>query len=135
MSFLKLREYKAKDINEPQTLIINKSKGTIRGVLRVFYITDRKFQVAFMPALNVSGYGKTQDEARSMLREIIEDYFTGLLELKRVKLMAELSKFGWQSGSFKKRFENTAHVDKEGILRNLAMPKNTPVVESMVEVA
>ncbi len=132
MSLLQIKEV---DNTGSQELRINKNKGTINADLRVFYIEDGKFMVAYIPGLELSGYGETKDQARSMLEEVIIDYFDTLINLKRDEITRELSQYGWEKGIYQKRFVNKVHVDKQGILNNLELPENTPITESMLEVA
>jgi len=117
-----------------QTLIIHKAKGRINGTMKVFMIQDGEYWVTFMPALDLTGYGKTTDEADSMLKEALDDYFMKVINLKSDQIQKELSKYGWVKGFFSKRFKNSVYVDKEGILKNFELPKDTPIKESMVQV-
>lgn len=118
-----------------QELQINKSKKRINATLQVFYIQDGAFKVAFIPALNLSGYGKSHKKACEMLEEVMSDYFHSLIVLKKDQLLSELSKYGWTTKLFRKQFINNTFVDKYGVLKNFKLPKNTPIKESMVEVA
>lgn len=120
---------------QPQTLSIKKNKKVIKASLTVFYIKDGEFMVALMPGLNLSGYGKDKAQAEIMLRDVLDDYFESLIKLKQNDLNAELAKYGWKHTPYSKQFQNTAHVDKKGILRNLNMPNDTPIEKSTLQVA
>ena len=118
-----------------QSLTINKSKGSVNGVLERFIVQDGDYIVAILPALNISGYGKDMKEANEMLLEGVNDFFESLINLKQEAIEVELGKYGWKQGLFKKRFENKAFVDENGILKDFELPKDTPVSKSLIEVA
>lgn len=124
-------------VYKKQTLSINKRKKKINAKVNLFFITDGEFKVAFIPALNLTGYGKNNKEALEMLNEIGGDYFQSLVETTQAQMQSELSKYGWKKGTFKfnKQFENTTHIDKDGVLRNFKLPEGTPIEESMAQVA
>lgn len=111
--------------NPSQSLTINKSKGSITGILERFIVKDGNFHVSILPALNISGYGKSSKEANEMLQEVLNDYFESLIKLKQELLEAELVKYGWKHGIFKKLFENTAFIDEYGVLKNFDLPEDT----------
>lgn len=124
-------------VYKKQTLSINKRKKKIKARVNLFFITDGEFKVAYIPALNLTGYGKNNKEALEMLNEIGGDYFQSLVETTQAKIQSELSKYGWKKGTFKfnKQFENTTYIDKDGVLRNFKLPEGTPIEESMAQVA
>lgn len=124
-------------VYKKQTLSINKRKKKIKARVNLFFITDGEFKVAYIPALNLTGYGKNNKEALEMLNEIGGDYFQSLVETTQAKIQSELSKYGWKKGTFKfnKQFENTTYLDKDGVLRNFKLPEGTPIEESMAQVA
>ena|ERR1051325_8155385 len=133
MAFGKLRKVPGK--KGIQFLVIRKHKNSIEINVKYFLITDGKFKVVFVPALNLSGYGKTAEEAHSMLEEAMDDYFGRIIKFKQDVLIHELSKFGWKLVSASKRFENRAYINKEGILRDFKLPEGTPIEERMVSLA
>ncbi len=137
MGLLRFKEIKNKDVNKPHTatLVINKSKGKIKATFRVFHILDGNFKVAYIPALNLSGYGKSDENAYDMLKEVLSDYFGSLVSLRKDQLLSELGKYGWTAGFFAKQFTNNTYVDKDGVLKNFELPKDTPIVEKILEVA
>jgi len=134
MSFSKFKKLSVSE-NPSQSIFINKSKGHIHGVLKVFQIQDGEFIVVYCPSLNITGYGKTVDEAESMFKDSINDYFESLMVLKKEAIDSELSLLGWDHGYFAKRYENKAFIDKQGVLKNFELPKDTPIKEKLIEVA
>ena len=123
-------------VYKKQTLSINKRKKRINAKVNLFFITDGEFKVAFIPALNLTGYGKNNKEALDMLNEIGGDYFQSLVETTQAQMQSELSKYGWKKGTFKfnKQFENNTYIDKNGVLKNFKLPEDTPIEESRVQV-
>lgn len=116
-------------------LKINKSKQKINSVIRIYTVKEGKFKVIYVPAFDLTAYGKNDNEAKEMLREVLEDYFGSLIELKLDQIRSHLVKFGWSVGIFRKQFENTKKLGKKGVLRHLKLPQDTLVEESMLKVA
>ena len=111
-------------------------KHSVKALLNVFTIVDGEYSVAIAPALNLSGYGKTDEGATEMLKEVIIDYFESLMNLQPYQALKELEKYGWEKQWFsKKKFENRAFIDEYGVLKNLELPENTPVKKSTLQVA
>ena len=122
--------------NEPEVLRIRKSKRvpkTIRGRLVVFTLNDNKFIVKLIPSLNISGYGETESEAESMLKEILGDYFESIIKLRKDKLIRELSRYGWELGPYSRKTFKAIPINKNVILDEFGLPQDTPVKESMLE--
>ena len=119
-----------------ETIKINHKKF-VKGTIKVFFLSDGEFRIAYTPALNFTGYGKDDDEAGDMLKEIIKDYLETLVNMSPYKAQKELEKYGWEKVSIfsKKKFENRSFVNKNGVLRNLDLPEDTPITESKLELA
>jgi len=133
------KSFVTSDIEKPERLYIRRRKRgpkTINAILKTFTINDGTFIVKLIPALNISGYGETESDAESMLKEILGDYFDSILELKHYKLIHDLSKYGWKLGPYsKKTFKKTIPINKDIVLNEFGLPKNTPIKESMLQVA
>lgn len=128
-----IQELKIIDSASSQYLKINKSKGTIQGILKIFNIQEDTGIVLYIPTLNMSAYGDTSDEALEMLKEILDDYFISIMDIRTEAMLKELKKYGWQVHSiFKKRLENHTYIDRDGILKNFELPKETVIKESML---
>jgi predicted RNase H-like HicB family nuclease len=120
----------------PQKLTINYRKREVSALLQIFLIKDGTWHVAYVPSLNISGYGKTEAGAYKMIKEVFEDYFVSIIKLDKEQISRELSKYGWErNAGFKKHYENKSYVDKFGVLNNFNLPKETPIKESKIEFA
>lgn len=87
----------------------NTSKGIVRGRLsaddrtvnvRLSFISfeDSGCKVIYCPALDLSGYGKTEEEARSSFETVLEEFFK--YTIHKGTLKEELESLGWKrSGS------------------------------------
>ena len=125
----------APPVDQP-SIYINRSKGEFKAQFNVFYLKDGDYIVAYAPNFEMSGYGLTDEDASRMLKESLSGYSQMLLTLKEDELLAELAKTGWRQKSFaKKRYENAAHIDKDGVLRNLDLPADTPIREHSLSLA
>ncbi len=118
-----------------QHIWINKSKKVTSGIIKVFMIEDHGHKVAYIPSLDITGYGKSDKLAIDMLRDAIGDYFGSLVKLSQKKIQAELKKYGWEKGMFTKKYENSAFIDKKGVLQNLNLPITTNIEESLISVS
>jgi len=127
-------------INQSQQEVIklNLRKGEGHGTIRVVEFKDHQFYVAYMPTLNLSGYGDTENEALDMLfKDVLMDFFEHLMKLSETEVTEELAKYGFmKSGYFKKRFTSVGpHVELSSILSKLNLPPDTKVREKYLQVA
>ena len=121
--------------SEGQSLQVNFHRRSVKGEFKVFKMTDNGFRIVFIPALNLSGYGKDEDEAFDLLKFSIDEYFNSLFKLKIDRIQNELGLLGWkQDRLHHKRFHNVAFVDKQGILKNFNLPAETHIEEMAVSV-
>lgn len=67
--------------------------GGIDARLDVFFYENDGFMIAFAPALDLMGYGKTVDDAKASFEIVIEDFFEYSLENNT--LIKYLEKMGW----------------------------------------
>ena len=121
--------------SEGQSLQVNFHRRSVKGEFKVFKMTDNGFRIVFIPALNLSGYGKDEDEAFDLLKFSIDEYFNSLFKLKIDRIQNELGLLGWkQDRLHHKRFHNVTFVDKQGILKNFNLPAETHIEEMAVSV-
>lgn len=121
-------------MRESISIDIKNSRGEIGAVL--FAFEDHGHQVAYLPSLKLSAYGKTAQEAKQMLfEEVLPDFFENLFLLNEAEMNEELAKYGWKrSQFFKKRYSNlNAFVDAEGVLRNFNLPAETHIEKMPIE--
>ena len=105
-----------------------------RAVLRVVNFKDGDFEIAYIPSLNLSGYGVTEDEAMRMLNEVVvKDYLFSLIALPEAKILAELREYGWQRRPYlPKQLQNTQFLSIEKIKENFNLPAETQFHEQFV---
>ena len=105
-----------------------------RAQLRVVNFVDGNFNIAYMPSLNLSGYGKTESEAINMLMEVVvKDYFLSLINLPEAQVMAELRQYGWKRRPFlDKQLLNTQFLSTEKIIEDFNLPADTKFSERFV---
>lgn len=69
--------------------------GSVEADLSVFIYENDGFKVAYAPALDLMGYGKTEEAAKASFEVVLEDFFETVLE-KRT-LSAYLLSHGWSA--------------------------------------
>ena len=120
-------------------LRIDFSHRKAKGKITVLYFLDNGIHVAFVPSLNLSAYGDSPKEATDMLFGVVmDDFMSNLTDLGIDGATNELKKLGWKSNRFfKKKFEADPfgpYVDKEGILTNFNLPKETSIDTKVVSI-
>lgn len=91
-----------------------------RGYINIMRFTDKdtKQIVLYAPALEISGYGETEQKAFSMIKESINSLFDILSELSHNDLNVELGKLGWKKNKLRNKDFSRAYVDEDGNLKN-----------------
>lgn len=77
------------------------------------------FWICISPSLNVSGYGRTIEEAKKSFEENIIIFCDDIQSLKSEKKHQILVSLGWKQKKYAKKQFSKAFVDKDGILQNL----------------
>ena len=121
-----MQEYYSYQLSKPvekEELRINISKrhGHIKAAVNIYSFVDKdtKQHVLYTPALEMSGYGETQEKAKEMIEFVIKDWMKYVKDLPVEKIQKELLDLGWKkSGYFNKQYSR-AYVDDEGKLKNL----------------
>lgn len=105
----------------------------VKANLRIVAFKDGDYQIAYIPSLNVSAYGRTEEDAMSMLSEsIVKDYLLSLIELPEAKILAELREYGWQRSTFlPKQLSNVQFLSTEKIKENFNLPAGTRFDEKL----
>lgn len=95
------------------------SPKKIKASLTIHKFVDNETKqfICFLPALDITSYGETEEKAQDMLKSCIDDVFEHLTSLSPKALKIELSKMGWKQRIFKKEFSK-AYVDINGDLKN-----------------
>ena len=71
----------------------NDGIATVRVNLPVMLFEEDGVQIAYIPVLDLSGYGKSEEEAFSSLEVVIKEYFS--YGLKKNTLVDDLKLHGW----------------------------------------
>ena len=102
-----------------EQLHINLAKGKIDGLLHALKFVDKSTlqHVAYIPSLELSGYGETEAQALEMLKFSLDDFGSYMSKLSQRKINEELVKLGWQKTMFNKDFSK-AYIDINGQLQN-----------------
>lgn len=110
-----------------------KRKRNAHAFLRVVTFADGDFMIAYIPSLNLSGYGDTETEAADMLEHVAKDYFAELIKLTEAQVMVELRQYGWQRLPFlAKQLRNTQFLSNERIAEDFNLPSGTKFNERFV---
>ena len=80
--------------------ITNQGKS-IRVSLDVYLFMDGDSYIAYSPALDLSGYGTSEEEAKQSFSIVIEQYIKYGLSTR--SLVKDLREHGWKVKSFKQR--------------------------------
>lgn len=90
------------------------------GYINIIRFTDKDTNqiVIYAPALELSGYGETEEKAFSMIKESFNDLFEMLSNLSLSDLNFELSKLGWKKDKYRNKDFSRAYVDEDGNLKN-----------------
>lgn len=83
-----------------QNKIVNRP-GSISVTLDVYLFRDGDIYIAYNPALDLSGYGVTEDDAKQSFEIVIEEYIQYATDNKT--LVKDLRAHGWKVTSLKQR--------------------------------
>ncbi len=102
------------------SLHININSQRINFNLNTFKYRDKDTRqiVFYIPSLELTSYGATEEKATEMIKFSIDDYFTFLLTLPTKKLQKELSSLNWNQSILKNKEYSKAYVDVSGQLKN-----------------
>ncbi len=71
----------------------NDGKTTVKVNLPVMLFEEGKVQIAYVPVLDLSGYGKTEKEAFLSLEVVMKEYIS--YGIRKNTLVADLKAHGW----------------------------------------
>lgn len=115
---------------------VDKTKHQVTGSVTMMLFKDHDQVIAYIPSLDMSGYGTTEKEAEGMITVTVEEYFRSLLPQPLSVITQELLKYGWkQERYFNKRFHPEAYVDKAGVLMEFNLPQDAFIKEEALQVA
>lgn len=121
----------SKKLNE--FLKIDFRKGRIDGNFAVHSFVSDGYEFVYVPSLNLSGYGKTQEDARQMLNFCLKDFIKTLTDAGEAKAIDEIKSLGWKKHKFFNKY-NPPFVDKDGILREFNLSEETKIETSSIAV-
>lgn len=88
-------ESRSEDINR---ISLDVSSNSVEVELIAYAFADNGYIVNYIPSLNLSAYGLTQQEANTMLIDIVlDDYVDNLIELPLDRITHELNRLGWSA--------------------------------------
>lgn len=77
------------------------NESTLHAKLELYMFKEDDAYIVYCPALDLSAYGMTDEEARSAFEKTFEMHFTYCINKKT--LYEDLKKYGWQIKSKKQR--------------------------------
>lgn len=94
------------------------------------------YTILYIPSLRLSAYGKSFEEADAMMRDVVvQDFCETLMEQKLSKILSDLKALGFnQSPFFKTELSKSAHIDKEGLLKDFDLSEDTKFSERVLTV-
>lgn len=113
-------KFEIKDLHpeDKNTLHISNNGGSAGICVYNFIDKDTKQFVAYSPALDISGYGETEEKAQEMMKFAIEDYIKYLTNLSIKEREKELYNLGWKKDRLKNKDYSRLYVDINGDLKN-----------------
>lgn len=117
---------KVQDIKE--SIRIKENSFTIK--VMTFTGKDGDYFVSVSPALLVSGYGATEEEANESFTDNLKTFCDDLRRLSPEKRIAELRKLGFTQERYHHKNYSKAYVDENGVLQGL---EPTTLKTSMLE--
>lgn len=105
-----------------------KHKIKIEGMLAVVYFKEADAFVAYSPALDLSSYGSSFQEAKDNFRETLDIFFDDLI--KRGTLEDVLEEYGWE-----KIEKPTLHWSPPAFIGEESIPLEPLITEQSVKCA
>lgn len=99
------------------------ANARINIVLGVYIFMDENIFIAYCPALDLSGYGKNEQEAKESFGEVMRQYIE--YGLHKHTLVEDLQKHGWNVKSMKQRKFKSPNIE--------TMMKNNPEFKDIIE--
>lgn len=127
MGFVSFEEHQSKK-NEPlKKEEIKISKNRFKGDLNVFSGASGEFIVSIIPSMDVSGYGKSENEAIEDLKYNLNIFLEDLFKLSVSQRSIYLKDLGWDIDTFFKKKYSTIFIDNNGILQNFDKPEEVKI--------
>lgn len=114
MNFKPFFSNKPYDIEE-----IKMSKDSFLVKINIITGQEGEFWVSISPSLNVSGYGKTKQEAQESFHHHMQSFWEELKPLKMQTRHMMLKNLGWKNKLYAKKQYSKAFIDENGVLQGL----------------
>lgn len=101
--------------NDRDTLRIK--GGKIFFSLNSYSGKQGEFIIFYIPSLNISGYGKTTEEAEEFLKTEIQVFCEDVMKMPSKEKDAFLESLGFEKEKFRSKNFSKAYVDENGILQ------------------
>jgi len=122
-------------MNGKELLKIDFRNGRVKGTVEMLEFKEGDSFIVYSPSLQLSSYGPSKQESHEMMKEVLNDYCTNLIDAGPEQAFFELKKLGWkQHKFFKKRFLDPPYVDINGILREFNLSEATEVKREVVSI-
>ncbi len=112
---------------------ITNTGESLKVTLDVYIFMDGDVYIAYSPALDLSGYGETEEEAKTSFSIVIEEYISYGLTMHT--LIKDLRAHGWKVRSIKQRkisapsfdtlIQNYTSINQNYLLKKHAMQLHT----------
>ncbi|GHB44374.1 hypothetical protein [Mongoliitalea lutea] len=111
------------------SLKIDLKARTITGTFEAVFFQNDGYWVFYAPALDISSYGLTKEEAETSFFEVyLKEYFSNIIN-NPSDGMKELESMGWKRNKhLRKQFYSDSYVDKDGFLNEFNLPEDTEIV-------
>ena len=131
---LKNHHFEKQKTLKEEYMRIDFKRKSFKANVQVYGFKSGDHQIAYIPYLNLTAYGATEDEAIEMLFEdCVEDMLNNLMELPEHEVTTELGKYGWKRSSYqKKQFKLKSYIDADGVLKNFNLPKETKISRQFI---
>ena len=122
---------------EHLTIQYNSKMKSLKGQVSSIDFQNDGYHIVYIPSLKLSAYGHNLQEAIKMMTDVVlPDFCETLMAQPFVKVISEFKSLGWnQNVFFKKEISKDSYIDKEGILRQFDLSKDTKINESLISVA
>ncbi|MCZ2480056.1 hypothetical protein [Aquirufa nivalisilvae] len=91
------------------------------------------YWVSIIPSLNISGYGKTEEDSNEDLNYNVKVFCHDMFAADENSRIQELKKLGWVRGGLLKKQYSKSFIDSDGVLQNFDHPEDVKV--SMLQTA
>lgn len=116
-------------------LKIDFKRKSIKGDVVAHSFEDGGQRVIYIPSLNISGYGNTEDEAKEMVNVCVKDFVDTLFSAPITVAMEEIKSLGWHRDKYFKQRFHAPYVDAEGVLREFDLSEETKIETRSMAVA